>query len=183
MMGYDIILADPAWPYYGSTTKNAAAGKHYDLMSLAQIGAIPVRAMANPKAALFLWATCPRLPDAIDTIRAWGFHYRGVAFTWVKTRRDGGIIHGQGVPPTITKPNCELLLVATTMKRGRPFPLLNHAMGQVVLAPRGKHSAKPPIFREKIVELLGDRPRVELFARETVAGWTAMGVDADGTRW
>lgn len=57
-------------------------------------------------------------------------------------------------------------------------------MGQVVLAPRGAHSAKPPIFRERIVQLLGDRPRVELFARgEATPGWDAMGMESDGTVW
>jgi len=137
-MKYEIILADCPWPYYGSKVKDAAAGKHYDLMSLDDIAKIPVREMAEKRAALFLWATCPRLPDAIDTIRAWGWHYRGVAFAWCKVRKsDGALIHGQGVPPTFTKPSMELLLVATTMKTGRAFPLLDLAMPQVVLAPRG----------------------------------------------
>jgi len=183
-MKYEIILADCPWPYYGSKVKDAAAGKHYDLMSLDDIAKIPVREMAEKRAALFLWATCPRLPDAIDTIRAWGWHYRGVAFAWCKVRKsDGALIHGQGVPPTFTKPSMELLLVATTMKTGRAFPLLDLAMPQVVLAPRGAHSEKPAIFRTLITDLLGDRPRVELFARQQVDGWDAKGIDVDGTRW
>jgi N6-adenosine-specific RNA methylase IME4 len=180
---YDIILADCPWPYYGDPNKDAAAGKHYALLSLGEIAAIPVASMASPSAALFMWATCPRLPDALETMKAWGWYFRSVAFIWVKTRRDGAIIHGQGVQPTFTKPTTELLLAGTRKKTGRAFPLLDHAMGQVVLAPRGAHSAKPPIFREKIVQLLGDRPRLELFAREHTAGWDAHGLDLDGTRW
>lgn len=183
MTKYDILLLDPPWPYTGSPTKDAAAGKHYPLMTLAEIQAIPVRAMMNKRAILFLWATCPRLPDAIQTIEAWGIWFRSVSFIWVKTRKDGGIISGQGVPPSTTKPTTELLLAATTMRTGRPFPLLDHAMGQVVLAPRGAHSAKPAVFREKIVQLYGDRPRLEMFARERVDGWDSSGLDLDGVRY
>lgn len=152
---FKILLVDPPWPYYGSTTKDAAAGKHYDLMPLADICALDVRGLCDEPAALFLWATGPRLHYALAAMRAWGFHYRGIAFVWVKTRADGGIISGQGVPPTFTKPNVELLLAGTTNKRGRPFPLQDFGMGQVVLHGRGRHSEKPGVFRDKIVGLCG----------------------------
>jgi N6-adenosine-specific RNA methylase IME4 len=175
---FDIVLADPAWHYYGSTTKDAAAGKHYNLMSQDEIAAIPVKSIMSKSAALFLWATGPRLNYAIDMIGRWGLHYRGIAYVWVKTTKAGKIISGQGVPPTFTKPTTELLLAATTKKTGRPFPILNLAQGQVVTQPRGAHSEKPHIFREKIVELCGDRPRIELFARDRVPGWEAWGDEA-----
>lgn len=172
---YDVVLADPPWAYYGSPTKNAAAGKHYTLLTQEQLAQLPVRDSMTKKAALFLWVTCPRLDYGIDMIRSWGLHYRGVAYIWVKTRKDGEIIHGQGVPPTFTKPTTELVLAATTTPRGRPFPIQCLNQPQVVLAPRGKHSAKPPVFRDLIVELCGDRSRVELFARDTCPGWDAWG--------
>lgn len=173
---YDIVYSDPPWQYYGSATKDAAAGKHYALLSQEELATIPVRDFMNKKAVLFLWATCPRLDFAIDMIRSWGLHYRGIAYIWVKTRKDGVIINGQGVPPTLTKPTTELLLSATTMPRGRPFPLLSMNQAQVVLAPRGAHSAKPPVFRDRIVELCGDRPRLEMFARGTpTPGWDVWG--------
>jgi N6-adenosine-specific RNA methylase IME4 len=88
---------------------------------------------------------------------------------------DGGIISGQGIPPTYTKPSTELLLLATTAPRGRPFPLQGHALPQVVLAPREAHSRKPAVFRELIVRGYGDRSRIELFARERVKDWDAWG--------
>jgi N6-adenosine-specific RNA methylase IME4 len=176
----DIVYADPPWPYYGSTEKDAAAGKHYDLMSMDDIFALPVKALfRDPKhGAAFVWATCPKLDDAVDTIRRWGLHYRGVAFVWVKTRKDGGIIGAQGVPPTGTKPTTELCLLATTCRTGRPFPLLDAKVAQVVLAPRGRHSEKPPEVRDRIVSLYGDRPRIELFARTAVPGWERWGNEA-----
>jgi len=173
---YDIVYADPPWSYYGSATKNAAAGKHYPLMELSELAALRVGQdlLSNP-GALFLWATGPRLDFAFDLIRAWGLHYRGVAHVWVKTRKDGTPIHGQGIPPTYSKPTTELLLLATTKPRGRPFPLLDSALPQVVFAPRGKHSEKPAVFRDLIARGYGDRSRIELFARSHAPGWDAWG--------
>jgi N6-adenosine-specific RNA methylase IME4 len=172
---YEVILADPPWLYYGDPNKDQAAGKHYSLMSTAEIARLPVGSITAPRAALFLWATGPRLPEAIKVMEAWGFHFRGIAYVWVKTARDGHIINGQGVRPTFTKPTSELVLVGSTCRRGRPLSLLTEAQGQIVLASRGRHSEKPAVFRDKIVELLGDVSRIELFARERVDGWDAWG--------
>lgn len=174
---FEIIYADCPWMHYGSPDKWAAAGKHYALMPLDEICALPVKSIAAKKAALFLWATCPRLPDAVATMKAWGFHYRGVAYIWVKTRQDGQPIGPQGIPPTFVKPVTELLLVGTTNEKGRPFPILDYKARQLVYAPRGEHSEKPAVFRELIVKLCGDRPRIELFARQRAAGWTAWGLE------
>lgn len=172
---YEIVYADPPWSYYGSQLKDAAAAKHYPLMTQDELAALPVRALMAKRAALFLWATCPRLNFAIELLARWGLHYRGVAYVWVKTNARGAIICGQGVPPTFTKPTSELLLAATTMPTGRPFPLRDLAQGQVVLHARRGHSHKPAIFRERIEQLCGERPRIELFARERAAGWDAWG--------
>jgi N6-adenosine-specific RNA methylase IME4 len=176
---YDIIYTDPPWHYYGSTTKDAAAGKHYDLMLQDDIEKLPVKDLLNPKGACFVWATGPRLDYALSAINAWGLHYRGVAHVWVKTRKDGKIIHGQGVPPTYSKPTTELLLLATTVKKGRPLPLLDKALPQVVLAPREAHSKKPAIFRELIEKAYGDCSRLEMFARGKVKDWDVWGNQAE----
>lgn len=175
--GYRVVLADPPWLYYGDPNKPQAAGKHYGMMSTADIMALPIAECVERPAALFMWATGPKLPDALEVMRAWGFHYRGIAYVWVKTSQDGRIISGQGTRPTFVKPTTELVLVGSTCKTGRPLPLLTEAQGQVVLAPRpgNKHSAKPAVFRKRIIELLGDVPRIELFARERVPGWDAWG--------
>lgn len=188
---YRIALIDPAWHYYGDPNKDQAAGKHYDLMQLETICALPVRELLAPPGVVFCWATGPRLNYAIKAIEAWGLHYRGVAYVWVKTTQDGKVISGQGVRPTITKPTTEFVLAATTCKTGRPLPILTEAQGQVAFAPGedcegeplfaprpgNRHSAKPSIVRERIEALYGDVPRVELFSRELVAGWDAWGDD------
>ncbi|HVS46025.1 MAG TPA: MT-A70 family methyltransferase [Verrucomicrobiae bacterium] len=174
---YDIAYVDPPWFYYGSALKDAAAAKHYPLMSPEDLAALDVRSILNKRAAVFVWATCPRLNFAIDLIAQWGLHYRGVAYVWVKTNRAGKIIAGQGVPPTFTKPTTELMLAATTARTGRPFPIRDLAQAQVVLHPRGEHSQKPAIFRHCIEALCGDRPRIELFARARASGWDAWGAE------
>jgi N6-adenosine-specific RNA methylase IME4 len=174
---YDIAYVDPPWFYYGSPVKDAAAAKHYPLMSLDELGAIDVRRMLNKRAAVFLWATCPRLNFALKLIDAWDLHYRGVAYVWVKVNKRGEIIAGQGIVPTFTKPTSELLLVATTNPTGRPFPIRDLAQPQVVLHARGAHSEKPAVFRTLIEGLCGQRPRIELFARSRASGWDVWGAE------
>lgn len=177
---YDIAYVDPPWFYYGSPIKDAAAGKHYPLMTLDELAAIDVRRMLNPRAAVFLWATCPRLNFALNLIEAWHLNYRGVAYVWVKVNKRGEIIAGQGVAPTFTKPTTELLLAATTNATGRPFPIRDLAQAQVVLHRRGAHSEKPAVFRTLIERLCGRRPRIELFARAAAPGWDAWGAEMLG---
>jgi len=172
---FEIVYADPPWSYYGSPIKDAAAGKHYPLMSQEALAKLPVREIMARRAALFLWATGPRLHFAIELLQTWKLHFRGVLYVWIKTNRRGEIIRGQGIVPTFTKPTSEFVLAATTTPTGRPFPLLDLAQAQVVLHPRSDHSRKPAIFRTMIEELCGNRPRIELFARDSASGWVAWG--------
>lgn len=181
---FEIVYADPAWSYFGDPNKNAAAGKHYDLISQADLCSLPIKDIMAPKAALFVWATGPRLNFAFEAIQAWGLHYRGVAFVWAKTRKSGGIIGAQGIPPTAVKPVTEFVLLATTNKKGRPFPLLDSKVEQVVLAPRSEHSKKPEEVRSRIERLYGpDRKKIELFARTSAPGWVSTGYEIDGEKY
>jgi N6-adenosine-specific RNA methylase IME4 len=176
---YDIVHIDPPWPYYGAVDKDAAAGKHYDLMTAQDINRMPIRDLFRSKqGACFVWATGPKLDLAIDAIRAWGLHYRGVAFVWLKTRKDGVIMGPAGVPPTATKPKSEFVLLATTCRTGRPFPLLSSKINQDVLLPRTRHSEKPLAVYDRIVELYGDRPRIDVFSRRDIPGWDRWGNQA-----
>lgn len=182
-MTFDIIYVDFPWNHYGDPNKNAAAGKHYDLMLLEDICNLDINSICNKNTAIFMWATCPRLPDAIQAMKRLGFNYRGIAYVWVKVNKQGKIIAGQGVPPTFTKPTTELVLVGTKCKKGRSFPLQSFNQAQVVLSQRGKHSEKPLVFRRMIDALCGNRPRVELFARGSSKmddGWIRVGKGIDG---
>ena len=195
---YRVLYVDPPWPYFGSPTKQGAAGKEYDLMTLDDIKALPVMDLADRKnkAALFLWVTGPKLDMGIDTLRHWGFHYRGIAYIWLKTRKDGAIISGQGPRPTLVKQMVELVLAGTTCKTGRPFPLHTERQSQYVFTeesavpimrqrPRGDdgkiiHSKKPAVVRDRITELAGPNIRkIELFARNPSPGWHVWGNQTD----
>ncbi len=183
---YSAFLADPPWAYRDSADAGERGAAHkYATMSLANICALPVPRIAADDCALFLWATPPMLREAFAVMDAWGFGYRTIAFTWVKTagdrwvskeRRpylDVNLAWGMG---NWTRANAEHVLLGI---RGRP-KRVSAAVHSVVIAPRGRHSEKPREVGRRIVELLGDVPRVELFARERSAGWSAWGDEVPG---
>lgn len=174
---YQVVLADPPWKYYGDPNKSQAAGKHYPMMSYEELKDLRIRSIMAKKSILFCWTTSSKMSETCQLIKDWGLTYRGVFQVWVKTNKEGKIIHGQGIRPSFTKPTAEYLLVATTTKSGRTYPLLTESMPNVVLSarPGNIHSRKPIEFRKNITDLLGDIKRIELFARESVDGWDAWG--------
>ena len=118
--------------------------------------------------ALFLWATFPQLPEALRLIQAWGFTYKSVAFVWLKqNRKSPGWFYGLGF---WTRGNAEVCLLAT---RGHPKRQAAN-VHQFIISPVREHSRKPEEAREKIVALMGDLPRVELFARQSPPGWDVL---------
>ena len=163
-----MIYADPPWAYQDKGC-NGAANKHYPCLSVQDISKLPVGQCAKKDCVLFLWATMPNLQEALDTIKAWGFKYKTCAFCWVKQNpKSGGIFAGLG---RWVQGNAELCLLAT---KGHPHRI-SKSVKQIVLAPRGRHSEKPDEVRERIVRLMGDLPRIELFARQSPEGWDVWG--------
>lgn len=143
-------------------------------MRLEDLKALPISDIAAPDCALFMWVTYPMLREGLEVIDAWGFEYKTIAFQWVKTNMTGnGWFFGIG---HWTRSNTECCLLAT---RGRPRPV-SKRISQLIVAPRGRHSAKPTEVRARIEELMGDLPRIQLFSRERVDGWDALGNDLDG---
>ena len=140
-------------------------------MKLADICELPIVDLAAEDCVLFLWTTYPMLENALKVITSWGFKYKTIGFQWIKTnRRSGGYFFGTG---QWTRGNTEACLLAV---RGKPHKFKkNNGVSQIIEAPVGKHSSKPPVVREKITELLGRLPRIELFAREQADGWDAWG--------
>jgi len=175
-MTYDVVLSDPPWSYTGQQAKWGAAAKFYDTMSDEDLLAFPAADWLSPKGVMFIWATSPRLDFAIDCIRAWGLTYRGVAFNWVKTRKDGVTpVGAQGVRPSIVKPTSELVLAASRVSKGRPMPLADESVRQIVLAAKSEHSRKPDDVHERIEALYPNASKIELFARRQRLGWDAWG--------
>jgi N6-adenosine-specific RNA methylase IME4 len=143
-------------------------------MTTAALCTLPVSEIAAPDCMLFMWSTFPNLKDCLKVIEAWGFQYKSCGFTWVKTNRKSSGFHiGLG---HYTRSNSELCLVAT---KGRP-KRVSKSVRQLVVSPIERHSKKPDCIRDYIVELCGDVPRIELFARECVPGWEALGNEIDG---
>jgi N6-adenosine-specific RNA methylase IME4 len=172
---YDVLLADPPWSYYGQQNKWGAAAKFYDTVPDEAIANLPVPDLLSEKGILFLWATSPRLDVAMSCLAHWGLFFRGVAFVWVKARKDGQPIGAQGVRPSIVKPTAEYVLAASRVARGRPMKLADEGVPNVVLAPKRAHSQKPDQIVQSIDRLYPDASKLEMFARTERAGWDAWG--------
>ena len=176
---YDIVLADPPWSYHGSQVKMGAAAKFYPTMADEELLAFDLRKrFMNEKSILFMWATGPRLDFAVDCIRAWGLHYRGMAFVWVKTTKAGVPVGAQGVRPTIVKPTCEFVLAASVTNRGRPLRLHDESIRNTILAPKMEHSRKPDDVHKRIERMYPQASKIELFARRARPGWDCWGNEA-----
>ena len=144
-------------------------------MGIEELCALPVADLAAPDSALFLWATFPQLPEALRLIKAWGFTYKTVAFVWLKkNKKADSWFYGLGF---WTRGNAEICLLAT---RGHPKRQAAN-IHQFIISPVEAHSKKPDEARDKIVSLLGDLPRVELFARQTPPGWDVWGNEVEST--
>jgi site-specific DNA-methyltransferase (adenine-specific) len=168
---YQIIYADPPWAFNfqkRNGLSDSAKARLYQTMDREAILALPVKDIAAPNCALFLWVMSSELPLALDCISAWGFVYKTVAFTWVKTTVSGKYCFGGG---NWTRSNPELCLLAT---KGKP-KRVSASVRELVVAQRREHSRKPDEIRNSIVDLCGDLSRIELFAREMVDGWDTWG--------
>lgn len=165
---YSVIYADPPWRY-ADRGCNGNAEAHYPTMKIQEIEKLPVKDIAGKDCVLFLWTTYPMMQEAMDLIKAWGFKYKTIGFQWVKQNRSGnGLFFGLG---RWTRGNTEPCLIAV---KGKP-KRVDNAVSQLIVSPIGRHSAKPAEARDRIVKLMGDVPRIELFARERVEGWDAWG--------
>jgi len=161
---YQIIYADPPWSYGGGklnvTTRGKELEDHYPTMTDSEILSLPVCKLADKNCLLFMWVVYAKLPFAIEVIKKWGFSYSTVAFEWLKLTETGKPVCFMG--KWVCGGAVELCLLAKkgTIKRKRKN------IRRLVEAPRNRHSKKPPVFRQKIVDLAGDLPRIELFARK-----------------
>lgn len=165
---YAIIYADPPWQYT-NTSSNGACENHYNTMKLEDICLLQVEKISQKDCVLFLWVTYPMLCKGLEVIHRWGFKYKTIAFQWVKlNKRNYRPFFGLG---GWTRSNTEACFLATKGKIKRQSAKIS----QLIYSKRTKHSRKPPETRNKIIELMGDLPKIELFAREEIAGWDSWG--------
>ncbi len=138
-------------------------------MELEQITALPVKELADKDAILFLWTTLPMIQEALQAIKAWGFEYKTTAFVWVKLAwHSNGIFWGLGY---WTRSNVEICMLAT---KGHPKRVAKN-IHQVIISHVEEHSKKPAEARRRIEALMGDVPKIELFARRPARGWDVWG--------
>ena len=158
---FDVLYVDPPWRYDFAETDSRQIENQYPTMSQADLCALKVPAADN--ALLLLWATAPKLAEALEVMAAWGFEYKTHAI-WDKGQIGMGYwFRGQH----------ELLLVGTQGVFSPPLP--EDRQGSVYCEDRGRHSPKPAYFYEWIERAFPSRAYCELFARQTRDGWTAWG--------
>lgn len=174
MKKYQIIYADPPWQYSDRLPKgHGGAEEHYETMSMVSLKNLPIKNITDTNCVLFLWTTFPFLPEALEIINSWGFAYKTNAFVWIKRNKsDCGFFFGLG---RWTRGNGEPCLLAV---KGKP-KRINNAISSLVFDPLTKHSKKPDIVRNRIVQLMGNIPRIELFAREKTEGWDVWGNEVE----
>jgi N6-adenosine-specific RNA methylase IME4 len=169
---YKIIYVDPPWEYRDKRDVHprlsGGATVHYETMATEEIKKMPVNLIADNDCIIFLWVTFPNLKDGLEVMESWGFKYKTLGFSWIKLNEDGTPFFGIGY---YTKSNCEVCLIGT---KGKP-QIINNFVSSVILSKRKEHSRKPDEIRRKIVQLCGELPRIELFARQRYEGWDSWG--------
>jgi site-specific DNA-methyltransferase (adenine-specific) len=178
MKKYQIIYADPPWSYddkrvhAGKNNPSGAGGaeKHYRTLSMQQLANFNIDRIVATDCVLFMWATAPFMDKAIWLLESWGFRYITIPFVWVKMKNDMSDFRRDGIG-NYTLNNAEFVLLGRIGKYWRNSTKVK----QIILSPKNEHSKKPDEVRNKIVELMGDLPRIELFAREKTVGWDVWG--------
>ena len=171
MKKYQIIYADPPWKYDFSSSRNRDIENQYPTMELQEIKDLKVPSEDN--SVLFLWATAPKLLEALEVMKEWGFIYR-TNFVWDKK------IIGCG---WWNRGQHELLLVGVKGKFSPPPQ--SKRVSSVLVDKRKEHSKKPDFVREFINNWYPDKTKLELFSRpnpqikldgtNTFDGWDVWG--------
>lgn len=176
---YQLIVADPAWFYKKSGGIKSARGlctKYYPVMTTEEIKSIPVNKIADKNCYLFLWATAPVLPEAIEVLKSWGFEYFTVVFTWIKTnKKSDSLFWGMG---NSSRANPEFVLLGRKGKIQRLDAGVHSVIErdedidpdeyiEIIKSKIQYHSKKPKEVIERIRNLYGNLDMLEMFARET----------------
>lgn len=167
---YSLIYADPPWQYRDKCHSGQRGAEYkYQCMSIDDICKLPVTNIAASDCLLAMWWVNPMPAEALKVVAAWGFTVKSMAgFTWHKVTKNGCNHFGMG---NWTRANAENCLFAV---RGKP-KRASAAVSQMIVSPVGRHSEKPSEARTKLVALMGDVPRIELFTRQRCDGWQAWG--------
>jgi hypothetical protein len=163
---YGVIYADPPWKYetFSENGMDRSADNHYPTMSMFDMLVLDVPAADD--CVMFMWATVPMMPEALDLLDTWGFEYKS-HIVWIKDRIGTGYW---------TRNKHELLLIGTKGKV--PAPAMGTQPPSVIELPLGRHSEKPAFFADMISTLYPTTPKLEMFARIGRMGWDVIGNEA-----
>lgn len=170
--GFDMIMADPPWLYQLRSEKGEekAPQAQYACMTLDEIAALPVSALAADDSVLCLWATNPLLRDAFRIVDAWGFQFK-TAGHWMKTTKNGKLNFGTGY---ILRCAGEPFLIAT-----RGAPKTTKSTRSVIMGRIREHSRKPEEAFAAAEQLMPDARRIEVFSRQKRPGWSTWGDEVE----
>lgn len=169
---YNIIYADPPWSFSNKNTggsMSSGASSKYNTMTINELKKLDVSSITEKNCVLFMWWVGSQPEVAIELAKSWGFTIKTMTgFNWIKTTKLGKLFFGMGF---WTRAGSECCLIAT---KGKIRPI-NRGIRSVTKAMNEEHSKKPDLFANNIIELCGDLPRIELFARDTKPGWDSWG--------
>lgn len=174
---FRIIYADPPWRFEvrdRATGLAKSADQNYPTMKPIEIAAIRVDEWVASDAILAMWVYDPMLPAALMIGEAWGFKFCTVLFRWLKVTSNGKLNFGTGYHTRAG--GCEEVWL---FKRGKGCSVLRHDIRREFYSPLREHSRKPDEVADWLVDLYGDLPRLEMFARTSRAGWNAWGNEVD----
>lgn len=188
-MKFQVIVADPAWGFNDNLKKmkrpvRRAASAQYNVMTPAQIAAIPVADVADPMGCLLaLWVPGSFLVHGLQVMKAWGFTHKQV-FVWVKLKKkyheeqdwNEATRVGMG---RLFRQSHEIALIGTSGKSVYPW-LDDHSQRSVAFDLNQGHSIKPPTLQRRLEKMFPDADKLEMFARRARKGWTAAGDAIDG---
>jgi N6-adenosine-specific RNA methylase IME4 len=164
-----VIAVDPPWPFEGwSERANRRVTDHYETMTIEEIKALPIRALAASVCAIFCWVIWPFMPVLAPVLEAWGVTFSGLAFDWIKLNPNGEGLHWGGGYNTRANPEpCILAKIGSPLR-------LDEGVHSVIMAPVGAHSEKPNEACRRMQRLYGG-PYLELFARRPRERWVTWG--------
>lgn len=171
-LSFDLIMADPPWCFALRSEAGAvkSADAHYATMPLEAIKTLPVGHLARGHALLWLWATHPMLPQALEVMAAWGFRFK-TSGVWVKTTSGGKLHFGTGY---VLRSASEPFLIGAFGE-----PRTSRSVRTALLAPAREHSRKPDeAYRAAEALAIDATRRADLFSRESRPGWESWGHEA-----
>lgn len=173
---YNIIYADPPWQFGSKSYQDGnrdmlkLENTQYNTLTTCAIKNLPVKNITDSDAICFLWVTDAHLKEGIEVLESWGFKYKTIGFNWIKYYESGELC--VNFAPWTLK-SWEICLIGIKGSVGK-YKKKNNIRG-LVQTVRRKHSQKPDEVRQRIDELFGDIPKIELFARQKTLGWDVWG--------